>query len=56
MRFFFVKNREGNWVIMKFEELTDKMIKTSSDVDKSIGESKKGFKKGIKKNLESFGD
>ena len=52
----FVKNRKGNWVIMKVEELTDKMIKTSSDIDESIEELKKGFEKGTKKNLESLGD
>ena len=52
----FVKNSKGNWVIMKVEELTDKMIKTSSDIDESIEELKKGFEKGTKMNLEFLGD
>ncbi len=52
----FVKNRKGNWVLMRVKELTDKMIKASADIEESIEESREGFEKGVKKNLESLGD
>jgi AbrB family looped-hinge helix DNA binding protein len=52
----FVKNRKGNWVLMTVKELTDKMIKASADIEESIEESREGFEKGVKKNLESLGD
>jgi antitoxin PrlF len=52
----FVKNSEGSWVLMTVKELNDKMIKASSDIAETIKESKEGFKRGTKKNLESLGD
>lgn len=52
----FVKNKEGNWILMTFQELTDKMIGSSEDIDQTIKESREGFNKGVKKNLQSLGD
>jgi len=34
-KILFVKNNEGNWIIMTVEDLTSKMIKSSSDIEKS---------------------
>ncbi len=52
----FVKNREGNWVMMTVEELRDKMMEASKDIEKTIEESRKGFKKGVKRNLDSLNE
>ena len=52
----FVKNKEGNWVIMTVSELTDRMIESSFDISKTQVESKKGFKQGVKDNLQLLGD
>jgi antitoxin PrlF len=52
----FVKNKEGNWILMTFQELTDKMIGSSEDIDETIKESREGFNKGVKKNLQSLED
>ncbi len=40
----FVKNSEGSWIIMTVEDLTSKMIESSTDVEKSI-KSHKEIKK-----------
>jgi antitoxin PrlF len=52
----FVKNREGKWVLMTVEELTSKMVETASDIEETIKESREGFKKGVKRSLESSSD
>jgi len=52
----FVKNKEGNWIIMTVSELTDRMMESSSDLHETTTESKKGFKKGVKTNLQLLGD
>lgn len=52
----FVKNKEGNWILMTVQELTDKIIGSSEDIDETIKESMEGFNKGVKKNLQSLGD
>lgn len=52
----FVKNREGNWVIMTVEELRDRMMEASKDIEETIKESREGFKKGVKRNLESLNE
>lgn len=52
----FVKNKEGNWVLMTVAELTDRMIESSSDISKTQIESKKGFKQGVADNLQLLGD
>lgn len=52
----FVKNKEGNWVLMTVSELTDRMIESSSDISETQVESKKGFKQGVKNNLQLLGD
>ncbi len=49
----FVKD-EGKWVLMTVDELTDRMVESSKDIEETITESRKGFKKGIKRNLESL--
>ncbi len=51
----FVKNKERKWVLMTVDELTDRMVESSKDIEKTITESRKGFKKGIKKNIEFLG-
>ena len=38
----FVKNSEGNWIIMTVEDLTSKMIRSSTE---EPTKSQKGFKK-----------
>jgi len=40
----FVKDKEEKWVLMALGELTDKMVEVSSDIEKTIEESRKGFK------------
>lgn len=50
----FVKDKEGNWVLMTVDELRDRMVEASEDIDKTISESKKGFQKGIDKSLQSM--
>ncbi|WP_321422136.1 AbrB/MazE/SpoVT family DNA-binding domain-containing protein [uncultured Methanobacterium sp.] len=52
----FVKNKEGNWVLMTVAELTDRMIESSSDISKTQAESKKGFKQRVEDNLQLLGD
>lgn len=42
----FVKNRDGNWIMMTTDELNSKMIESSSDINKN--ESEEGFKKELK--------
>ncbi len=39
----FVKDKENKWLLMTVDELTDEMVNTSKDIDKTIEESKKGF-------------
>jgi len=51
----FVKEKEGKWVLMTVDELTDRMVESSKDIEETIVESRKGFEKGIKRNLESLG-
>jgi len=51
----FVKEKEGKWVLMTVDELTDRMVESSKDTEETIVESRKGFEKGIKRNLESLG-
>lgn len=51
----FVKDNEGKWVLMTFDELTNRMVESSKDIEETIIESRKGFKKGIKRNIESLG-
>jgi len=51
----FVKTKEGKWVLMTVEELTDQMVEASKDIEETIKESREGFKKGVKKSLESLG-
>lgn len=50
----FIKNREGKWVLMTVKELTDKMVEASEDIEETVIESRKGFKKGSKRSLESL--
>lgn len=50
----FVKEMEGKWVLMTVDELTDRMVESSKDIEETISESREGFKKGVKRNLESF--
>ena len=40
----FVKTSEGKWVLMSVEELTNKMVEASGDIEDTIKESKEGFK------------
>lgn len=44
-RVTFVKNREGDWIIMTMEDLTSKMIESSADIEETIKESQKGFRR-----------
>jgi len=41
---------------MTVSELTDRMIESSSDISETQVESKKGFKQGVKNNLQLLGD
>lgn len=50
----FVKDKEEKWVLMTVNELTDKMVDATKDIDKTIAESRKGFTKGTKKSLKSL--
>jgi antitoxin PrlF len=43
----FVKNKEGNWVIMTVQDLNSKMIKSSSDIKNPNKESPQEYKKEI---------
>jgi antitoxin PrlF len=52
----FVKDREGRWVLMTVDELRDKMLEASEDIDETIEESREGFKRGFERNPESSGD
>ncbi len=52
----FVKNKEGNWVLMTVKKLVEKMIEVSGDIEETIEESREGFKKGVTRNLKSLGD
>lgn len=47
----FVKNREGNWIMITIGELTSKMIESSGDIEETIKESQEGFKKELKPGL-----
>ena len=47
----FIKNKEKNWVLMTVEDLTDKMVEASKDIEKTITESREGFKAGLKKEF-----
>jgi len=51
----FVKDKEGKWVLMTVEELRDRMVEASKDIEETIIESREGFKRGVKKSLESLG-
>ena len=51
----FVKDKEEKWILMTVGELTDKMIEASSDIEETIEESRKGFKSGVKRNIQSRG-
>lgn len=51
----FVKEKEGKWVLMTLDELTDRMVGTSKDIEETITESREGFKMGVKTSLESLG-
>ena len=46
-KIIFVKNSEGNWIIMTIEDLTSKMIKSSSDIEKPYKNPPKEYKKEI---------
>lgn len=50
----FVKEKDGKWVLMTVDELTDRMVESSKDIEETITESREGFKRGIKKSLESL--
>lgn len=50
----FVKEKDGKWVLMTVDELTDIMVDSSNDIEETITESREGFKRGIKKSLESL--
>lgn len=50
----FVKDSEGKWVLMSVEELTDKMVEASQDIEETINESREGFKKGAKRNFQAL--
>lgn len=50
----FVKEKDGKWVLMTVDELTDIMVESSKDIEETITESREGFKRGIKKSLESL--
>ncbi|HHV75510.1 MAG TPA: AbrB/MazE/SpoVT family DNA-binding domain-containing protein [Thermoanaerobacterium sp.] len=50
-RVVFVKDKEGNWVVMPVKRLAEKIIESSKDIEKTIEESKEGFKEGVTKNL-----
>ena len=50
----FVQNKKKEWILMTIEELTNKMVSSAGDINKTIVESKKGFKKGIDKSLKSL--
>jgi antitoxin PrlF len=52
----FIKNPQGNWVIMSGKKLAEIMIESSQGIEKTELESKKGFQKGSKKNLQVLGD
>jgi len=52
----FVKNRNGKWILMTVKELTSKMLNASEDIDDTITESRKGFKKGFEKSRKSLKD
>jgi AbrB family looped-hinge helix DNA binding protein len=47
----FVKNREGNWIMMTIGDLTSKMIESSGDIEETIKKSQKDFKKESKPEL-----
>jgi AbrB family looped-hinge helix DNA binding protein len=51
----FVKDKGKKWVLMKVGVLTDKMIEASSDIEETIEESRKGFKNGVKRSIQSLG-
>ena len=51
----FVKDKEEKWILMTVEELTDKMVEASSDIEETIEESRKGFKNGVKRSFQSLG-
>jgi len=44
-RVIFVKNGEGNWVIMTVDDLNSRMIESSSDITENIKDPHKNFKK-----------
>ena len=44
-KILFVKNSEGNWIIMTVEDLTSKMIKSSSDIKNPNKKSSQEYKK-----------
>ena len=51
----FVKDKEEKWILMTVQELTDKMVEASSDIEETIEESRKGFEKGVKRSIQSLG-
>lgn len=51
----FVKDKEEKWILMTVQELTDKMVEASSDIEETIEESRKGFEKGVKRSIQSWG-
>lgn len=50
-----LKDKEGKWVLMTRDELTDRMVNATQDIDKTVAESRKGFAKGVKRSLKSLG-
>ncbi|HIH61883.1 MAG TPA: AbrB/MazE/SpoVT family DNA-binding domain-containing protein [Methanobacteriales archaeon] len=50
----FIKDKEGKWRLMKFEKLAERIIESSKDIEKTVKESRKGFERGIRRNLKSL--
>lgn len=50
----FVKDKDERWILMTVQELTDKMVEASSDIEETIEESRKGFKNGVKRSIQSL--
>lgn len=51
----FIKEKDGNWVLMTVDELTNRMVESSNDIEETIDESRKGFKKGTSNNIKFLG-
>ena len=52
----FVKNNKGMWILMTVEELTSKMLNASKDIEDTVTESRKSFKKGFEKGRKYLED